>query len=456
MKPFRLMAIMLALGLFFGGVQTYGWAQNPNNKGIWISNAEIAALPTSGKAWENLKSAADGSAGSPDVSNQDDDTNVKVMAKALVYARTGDESYRNEVIDLCMAAIGTERGGRTLALARELVAYVIAADLVGLPSDKDAQFRDWLRTTLTENLSGKTLISTHEDRPNNWGTHAGGSRVAVARYLGDQQELDRCAQVFKGWLGDRSAYAGFSYGDLSWQADPSNPVGVNPKGATKNGHSIDGAIPDDMRRGGSFKWPPGETGYAWEALQGSLVQAEILHRAGYDAWNWEDKAMLRAVQFLHDIGWEVSGDDQWQTWLINYRYDTNFPAPLPASPGKNVGWTDWTHGSGNSGDSGATGIEGKVENSANGNGVEGASVQLLQGGSSKYETTSNGFGRYTFENIDAGTYDIVCTKDGFNDWTGSVTINQEQYVFGHTIRLTPFGDSVAPDPPQNVQVNASE
>lgn len=46
---------------------------------------------------------------------------------------TGTQSYRTDVINACMDAIGTESGGRTLALGRELGAYVIAADLVGLP-----------------------------------------------------------------------------------------------------------------------------------------------------------------------------------------------------------------------------------------------------------------------------------------------------------------------------------
>jgi hypothetical protein len=128
---------------------------------------------------------------------------------------------------------------------------VIAADLVGLHSydaGKDEQFRSWLAAVRTETLDGKTLISTDEDRPNNWGTHAGASRVAVDLYLGDKADLVRAAQVFKGWLGDRSAYAGFTYGDTAWQADPSKPVGINPKGATKRGHTIDGVLPDDQRR----------------------------------------------------------------------------------------------------------------------------------------------------------------------------------------------------------------
>lgn len=53
--------------------------------GIWISPSEIAQLPMSGSAWNNVKSEADKSTGSPDLSNQDDDTNVRVLAKALVY-----------------------------------------------------------------------------------------------------------------------------------------------------------------------------------------------------------------------------------------------------------------------------------------------------------------------------------------------------------------------------------
>src|SRR5213596_2725594 len=198
------------------------------SKGIWISRDEIMSLPMCGPAWAALKKQADLPAGTPLLSNQDQNNNVYVLAKALVYVRTGIASYRDSVVKACMAAIGTEVGGRTLALGRELEAYVVAADLVGLDPADDLKFRAWLRLTLTEVLDGNTLQSTHEVRPNNWGTHAGDSRAAVAAYLGDSVELARCAKVFKGWLGDRASYAGFSFGDLSWQADSTHPVGVNP------------------------------------------------------------------------------------------------------------------------------------------------------------------------------------------------------------------------------------
>jgi hypothetical protein len=315
--------------------------------GIWISAQELAALPTSGTAWDSLLSAANASAGTPEISNQDSNNDVYVLAKALVFARTGETRYRTEVIDQLQRAMGTEAGGRTLALARNLVSYVIAADLVNLPAANptvDQSFRTWLRKTLTETLDGRTLVSTQEDRPNNWGTHAGASRTAVALYLRDQTELNRAATVFRGLLGERAIYSGFSYGDLSWQCDASKPVGINPKGCMKSGYSIDGVIPDDMRRGGTFQMPPIETGYPWESLQGMTVQAMLLQRAGFPAFEWSDRAILRAVQYLYNIvKWPATGDDRWQVWLINYAYGTNIPAASPALGGKNMGWTDWTH-----------------------------------------------------------------------------------------------------------------
>jgi hypothetical protein len=316
----------------------------PVGDGLWISAEALAILPTSGPAWENLLAAAQGDPGdtSLTVRNQ---ANAHTMAKALVYARTGQESYRAEVVDIVMGLIGTEEGGDPLAVWRRLGSYVIAADLVGLPAEKDAVFRAWLDEMLGKKLDGRSVADTHEIRPNNWGTHAGASRAAAALYLGNQAELDRTAQVFKGWLGDRSAYANFKYGDLSWQCDPENPVGINPKGCTKEGHSIDGVLPDDQRRGGGFKWPPPKENYAWGGLQGAVAQAVILYNAGYDVWSWEDQALLRAVTWLHEqADFPAEGDDRWVPHVINHFYGTNFPAATGIDPGKNVGWTDWTHG----------------------------------------------------------------------------------------------------------------
>jgi hypothetical protein len=324
--------------------------QTVSGSGIWISPAEVAQLPTAGSAWTGLLAAANGSCGFVDLANQDQSNNVCIMAKALVFARTGVTSYRNDVIAALNQIVGGGTySGRALALGRELGAYVVAADLIGLETfdpTLDASFRERLRTLRTTFTTDgpSSLVDCHERRPNNWGTHCGATRAAIAAYLGDSAELARTAQVFKGWVGDRASYAGFAYGDLSWQCDSTRPVGINPAGCLRSGNSIDGVLPDDQRRAGSYAWPPTQENYVWEALQGALAQALILHRAGYPVWDWEDRALLRAVRWLYDVnGYPATGDDEWLPHIVNRYYGTSFSATVPARAGKNFGWTDWTH-----------------------------------------------------------------------------------------------------------------
>jgi hypothetical protein len=283
----------------------------PVARGIWISPEELTVLPINGSAWDKLKKAADGDLGEPNMAGYTANHDVNTLAVALVYARTGEASYRQKAAEAIKSAIGTEhtgchrpdcskRGGLAVTISRNLVSYVIAADLIEL-GDYDAQldtkFRSWidgLRYVQWEDLS---LIANDERRVNNHGRVAGASRAAVAVYLKDQSELERTAQVFKGFLGDRNIYAGLDdfEKDLSWQAEPSRPVGINPVGATKNGFLIDGALPEEMRHGCPFQIPPCPTGYPWGALQGIVVEAMILYRQGYDVWNWDDQAILRMV-----------------------------------------------------------------------------------------------------------------------------------------------------------------
>jgi len=326
--------------------------------GIWISPAELAAKPMSGSAWNNMKSVADGSLGAPNLADQDTRHNIRTMAVALVYARTKDASYRAKAADAIMSSISTESGARSLALGRNIAAYVISADLIDLKSYRssdDQRFRTWLRDVIRRtNAEGKSVIDCHEKRPNNWGTMCGASRIAADVYLGDTSDLKRSAAVFKGWTGDRSSYAGFSYGDLSWQCNSSSPVGVNPKGCTKTDSetdlqqtqtcSIDGAQPDDMRRGGSFSCSPIFTDYAWGALSAALAQTEMLQRAGFDARNWQDQAMLRAPKYLIEtIKWSTSGATTWAPWLINKMYNTTYPTKSTSVSNRLVSFTDWTH-----------------------------------------------------------------------------------------------------------------
>jgi hypothetical protein len=341
--------------------ETDGSATPPSaGVGIWMDPSALAALPTSGPAWDNVKAMADEACPTFNLSDQDNRNNTCVMANALVYARTGQVSYLSEIMEAltALANMGTY-SGRALAMGRNLGTYAIVADLIDLPTlnpSLDAALRTKFRELLTTYTTGaaSSLVDCHENRPNNWGAHCGGSRAAVAVYLGDTAELARTAQVFRGFLGERSSYTGFTFGgpsdsrDHSWECDESAPVGINPRDCMKGGRNLGGVIPDDQRRGGSFdpdSWPPPKELYVWEALQGIMMQAVILRQAGYDPFEWGDRAILRAVTFLHDVvDFPADRGNTWQPHIVNRYYGTSFPAPVPSRYGKNVGWTDWTHG----------------------------------------------------------------------------------------------------------------
>jgi hypothetical protein len=311
---------------------------------ILISRADLLARPTSGTSWTTLKSWADKPIGVPNLSDQTDQDDVVALAKSLVYARTGITSYRTDAIAMLRSAVGTEMPGDSLGMARNAAPLALAADFLGW---RDPVWMAWLgglRTWVNPDRS-YTLISNQNRRPNNWGTHAGASREAIDLYLGDTADLARAAAVFKGWTGDRSSYAGFTYGELSWQAAPGAPVGINPVGAVINGMNVDGVLPDDMRRGGTAT-TVGSAGvsYTWEALQGALLQAELLRRAGYPSYDWSNQALRRAVSRMYALGYPATGDDDWQPYLVNRRYGTSFAAPATTHPGKAFGFADWLFG----------------------------------------------------------------------------------------------------------------
>jgi hypothetical protein len=324
------------------------------SEGIWIERSKVRRIITGTPGWIVLEQYAQMPYPPPDLADASQDNeraNIAIFARGLYYLRTGDESARQDVINACIDVIGTERGGSTLVVGRKLISYVLAADLVGLPSNEDERFRAWLVQILDEELSDeRTLRETHEIRPNNWGTLAGASRLAAAAYLGNSQEIARIAAVFKGWLGDRSSYDGFDFGgpdeNLEWQADPNRPVAINARGATKRGHNIDGVLPDEMRRSGGFTWPPPQENYVYTALQGAVAQAVILERAGYPAFDWQDQALRRAFTWLEtQANYPAEGDDTWLPYVINPAYNTSFKIEIGNdTPGKNVGFTEWTDG----------------------------------------------------------------------------------------------------------------
>lgn len=328
---------------------------------ILMSKAALMALPTKGPAWENLVAIANDPTGRPDLRDQDNRVGVMALASALVFARTGDDAYRERARSQIMAAMGTEQEGAPnsiLSLGRQLGAYVLAADFIKLSGADDEQFRPWLNSIRTRVLGGHgrwtSLTATHEDAPQNWGSFAGASRIAASLYLGDTADVARAAQVLRGFLGDRSAYAGFQgpEGARSWSCDPAKFIPINGA-CTLDGIDLDGAIVRDIDRGGNRKWPPGRAGigYTLESLQALTLQAELLTVNGYgEAWTWSDQALKRAAGIVTRSGdaggltWNRSEVSYYVPWILNARYGLDLPT-RPAGFGRVFGYTDWLYGS---------------------------------------------------------------------------------------------------------------
>ncbi len=346
----------------------------PRSDGIWISAATLSHLPTTGAAWERLLADAEADPGSADVADQDSGHDVATLATALVCARTHSPELCDKARAGVLSASGTERGARWLAVGRNLTAYVIAADVMGLRADGDAasagtRVETWIRGFETERLADN---NTGEPAPfipfasgSNASAQEGAAYAAVAAYLGERAALERAWDAFRTYVCDPSAldreridlHRGVEAG---WAHDDRHPCAVNPAGAAKQippGRPgagqvvpVGGAIINDMARGGDLAWPPGTTQYPWVALEGLVPAAVILHRAGYPAFAVAGRAVLRAVGYLRDLQLSTGSGRWFQErrsneiiQLVNVAYGARFRVDLPAGAGRTVGYTDWTH-----------------------------------------------------------------------------------------------------------------
>jgi hypothetical protein len=317
--------------------------------GIWIGEGELQRLPTSGAAFDALKARALGAIGTHNLGDLNSNADMNTFAAALYAARTGDLAVGAKAIKALQDVQRASLGTRTLEPARNLGGYVLAADVLGY---RDLEFKKWVGGVLNATLQGhsgsKNIIQTGEFAANNWGTMARAATLIAGVYLQDTAIIQRGVKALKRFLGDESASNLMLFSDTNWHDDPKHPSGIN---RIVPGRS-DGAMPEDMRRGGEYKEVPSKTGYAFEALQGVIVAAHVAWRAGlFDPFAYEDFAILRAYDYLNRIKWYPEGDDRWQAWLINFHskrlgkgivYAGPTMAP-PSTPGKLMGFTDWTH-----------------------------------------------------------------------------------------------------------------
>jgi hypothetical protein len=358
---------------------------------ILLDRAALLALPMSGPEWANLVDWSERS----DVyalGDNDNDHDIIALAAALRGRRAGrTQSLIKARNYLAVAALGShvfsDPEVSSLAVGRNVLSYVLAADLIDLESLQpavDAAFRLWL-VEVRERVwldDGESLRSTQEKRPNNWGLVCGAARVAIDMYLADGHslaDLRQAKRVFHAWLGDTSQWDGFVFGgsaphDNSWQpsVNPAQYRGILPPGATLGGglHDADGLMPDDQRRVADLPCcDPGidvhpsyptcwgrKTNYVWEALQGAVMQAHLLARCGYEPFQWESQALRRALDWLYDTyglppeasestdgtcNASSTSDDTWVPHITDRYYGTARAVTFGGRPGKNCGFADW-------------------------------------------------------------------------------------------------------------------
>jgi hypothetical protein len=361
---------------------------------LLITKADLLARPTSGTAWSFLLARADEAVGitldaaapeSPWLPNYKV-VAPKYLAAALVYASAwgGDKSrYRSAVEAALRHIIGSEEEASSdgtstrdalLATCRQLSAWMLAADLIemddGLTGSRagwtGTTLAAWLGTILTKKIgtSGRwtEITTTQENSASNWGAHCGAARVAVSRYRDDVSDVNRAALVFRGALGDSSAYPAYPPGnipnagdgfqttaafDSSWACNYTATIGGwRPINDGSCGAGYDGAVVEDISRsaGAYPTWDSTGISYAYETIAAHHLTAILLHRAGLAAFDWSDQALRRSLAWLDGQGQHPSTKN-WSverhiSWITNYFYGTSF-STQPALYGRSLGFTDW-------------------------------------------------------------------------------------------------------------------
>ena len=101
-------------------------------------------------------------------------------------------------------------------------------------------------------------------------------------------------------------------------------------------------------------------------------------------------------------------------------------------------------------------ISGNVQDIRTQAAIANAILRLLVSNKTRYTTTSNGAGAYRFDDIEAGTYQLVASKSGYSNSRIEISISSGEQITGEIILLTPSRDATPPAPPQNVQATGKE
>jgi hypothetical protein len=185
---------------------------------ILITDARLASLPTSGTAYNNMKSYADGSTVlQRPISLHDNnlETDNAALANAILWRKTGTSSYQDRACNACYDAIGGEdRSGdnpQILPVGRHACNFVLAADIGEMhtwDATKFAAFKTWsntLRTKQAGSGGGGSIEGVTTNRVNNWAATAWASRIALEIFNdvgGTNLPSAAAVNLIQGWMGD--------------------------------------------------------------------------------------------------------------------------------------------------------------------------------------------------------------------------------------------------------------
>jgi hypothetical protein len=295
---------------------------------------------------------------------------VQTLAAALVYARTGDVRYRDFVVRANRFVIGTEDSASNdgtsadsiaLAVMRNISAYVLAADLVGMdpnvtgsrPGYTTTVWKTWLGALRTKMLTTSdncpSMVRCNNERAHNWGAFASAARVSIDIYLNDQTDLAVAVSRLKRWLGESSEGLRWQPSadfDLSYACIPSSSAWTAVNGSSC-GLKKDGMLVEDISRSAASFSTYDSTGiaYTMEGLQGQLLAAILLERQGYDVFNWGDQALRRAMDWLQREGKPFGNNSSVEkhiSWIPRYFYQKSY-STTPSNMGRTLGFTDWLY-----------------------------------------------------------------------------------------------------------------
>jgi hypothetical protein len=354
-----------------------------------IDQAELLALPISGAAYTTMKADADLSTaakGTPQLGF--DAGNVvqsRYLAQALVYARIGGSTRKDEVVAALRGLMGSEDTGEqsvSLRVNRQLAGWIWAADLVGMDRTltgtrtgyTSTTWEQWLRTMITKQLAGHgswfSVDATSTKSANNHAAWAHAVYAAIAVYLNDATHKTTAWTRFKSFIGDRTVPRTQSLGSVASRVLTYTCLHQAGQTATDDWVPLNNAAPclrteapshqssldadglwiHDAERDGATYPTLGANGsdhYISGSTAGMMCAALTWRRGGQPtAFTEQSNWMKRCLDFsVRSNGlaamYNHSGGKPACCWVSNKVYGTTYPTVANPGGDHTLSYADW-------------------------------------------------------------------------------------------------------------------